>query len=210
MRRRGFLDYQCRHGLGHGLMIQTGYDLPLALSVCASLGAGWDHRACAGGAFMENLDTRFGFRSSWLDDEDPLYPCQRVATRDERSCYLRASWRIYSLDGRDAKATVSACARLGAWMSTCFNGYGRDVAELERYAPRGILRLCAGAGPGESDCLVGAARTIANASGAPGIPPAAALCRMAPTHVTRGLLLRRRACPRGASPDERDSSRSSA
>ena len=57
LRRRGFLDYQCRHGLGHGLMIQTGYDLPLALSLCASLGMGWDHRACAGGAFMENLDT---------------------------------------------------------------------------------------------------------------------------------------------------------
>ena len=76
MRRRGFLDYQCRHGLGHGLMIQTGYDLPLALSLCASLGTGWDDRACAGGAFMENLDTRFGFRSAWLDDEDPLYPCE--------------------------------------------------------------------------------------------------------------------------------------
>ena len=37
VRRRGFLDYQCRHGLGHGLMIQTGYDLPLALSTCAEL-----------------------------------------------------------------------------------------------------------------------------------------------------------------------------
>jgi hypothetical protein len=39
MRRRGFLDYQCRHGLGHGLMIQTG-------STClwpfpSALGSAW-------------------------------------------------------------------------------------------------------------------------------------------------------------------------
>ncbi|TFH19625.1 MAG: hypothetical protein E4H03_13545, partial [Myxococcales bacterium] len=52
LRRRGFLDYQCRHGLGHGLMIQTGYDLPLTLSVCARLGTGWDRKACASGSFM--------------------------------------------------------------------------------------------------------------------------------------------------------------
>ena len=75
-------------------MIQTGYDLPLALSICGRLGTGWDHKACAGGAFMENINTRFGYRSAWLDDADALYPCRRVAVRDQRSCYLRASWRI--------------------------------------------------------------------------------------------------------------------
>ena len=48
IRRRGFLDYQCRHGLGHGLMIQTGYDLPLALSICGASGrAGITRRARA-------------------------------------------------------------------------------------------------------------------------------------------------------------------
>lgn len=180
MRRRGFLDYQCRHGLGHGLMLQTGYDLPLSLSICAGLGTGWDNKACAGGVFMENLDTRFGFRSAWLDDRRPTYPCTEVAARDRRSCYLRASWRIYTLNGRDAEATVAACERLGAWKRACLNGYGRDAAELARFAPDKILRRCALAGAGESDCLVGAARTIANASGAPGITPAAALCRDAP------------------------------
>ncbi len=179
MRRRGFLDYQCRHGLGHGLMIQTGYDLPLALSICKSLGTGWDHKACAGGAFMENLDTRFGYRSSWLDDEDPLYPCRRVAAVDKRSCYLRASWRIHTLEKGDHEATVATCAGLGVWAGTCFNGYGRDVAELSRYAPEPILERCEAASSGESDCVLGAARTIANANGARGIAPAVALCRTA-------------------------------
>ena len=180
MRRRGFLDYQCRHGLGHGLMIQTGYDLPVALSVCARLGMGWDRRACAGGAFMENINTRFGFRSPWLDDKDPLYPCERVSSGDKRSCYLRASWRILTLSGGDFSSTAAACARLGNWARTCFHGFGRDAAEHARYSAGKILSLCRLAGAGEGDCLLGAARTIANASGARGIGPAAALCERAP------------------------------
>jgi hypothetical protein len=176
LRRRGFLDYQCRHGLGHGLMIQTGYDLPLALEICGALGSGWDHKACAGGAFMENINTQFGFRSPWLDDVDPLFPCRRVKQRDKRSCYLRASWRILVLANGSFEATAATCAGLGRWARTCFHGYGRDAAETARYAASRIRPLCRLAGAGEGDCLLGAARTIANASGAAGVEPARRLC----------------------------------
>jgi hypothetical protein len=179
-RRRSFLDYQCRHGLGHGLMIQTGYDLPLVLSLCARLGTGWDHKACASGAFMENVDTRFGFRSPWLDDADPLYPCQRVHAFDRHSCYLRVSWRFLTSNGGDYADAARRCDELGRWATVCLRGLGRDAAEETRYAPDGILRRCALAARGESECLLGAARTIANAGGMPGIRPAVALCRHAP------------------------------
>ena len=180
LRRNGFLDYQCRHGLGHGLMIQTGYDLPIALEVCAGLGTGWDRKACSGGAFMENINTAFGFRSPWLDDADPTYPCARVEARDRRSCYLRASWRILVLEGGSYERTAAACGRLGRWASTCTQGFGRDVAEKARYRPGEILRLCRLAATREGDCLLGAARTIANASGQAGIQPARRLCDRSP------------------------------
>jgi hypothetical protein len=180
LRPRGFLDYQCRHGLGHGLMIQTGYDLPLSLSICAGLGTGWDHKACVGGVFMENINTRFGFRSPWLDDADPLYPCREVARRHRRSCYLRASWRILALAGEDYARAAATCAGLGDWARACLQGLGRDVAEKARYSAAKIRPLCRLAGAGEADCLLGAARTIANASGMPGLAPAAALCEGAP------------------------------
>lgn len=183
-RRRSFLDYQCRHGLGHGLMIQTGYDLPLVLSVCARLGTGWDHKACASGAFMENVDSRFGIRSPWLDDDDPTYPCERVPARDRHSCYLRVSWRFLTSSGGDFSNAARRCGRLGRWETVCLRGLGRDAAEETRYAPDEILRLCALARTGEGNCLLGAARTIANASGMRGIRPAMVLCRQA-TPTTR-------------------------
>jgi hypothetical protein len=177
IRPRGFLDYQCRHGLGHGLMIQTGYDLPMALEICASLGTGWDHKACAGGAFMENINTAFGFRSPWLDDTNPLYPCGRVSESDRRSCYLRASWRILVLEKSSYERTAAACAQLRKWAATCLQGFGRDVAEKARYQADEILRLCrVVVEERRGDCLLGAARTIANASGKAGVEPARMLC----------------------------------
>ena len=114
VRRRGFLDYQCRHGLGHGLMIQTGYDLPLALSTCAELETRWDDVVCTGGAFMENVTTRFGFRSSWLSEDDPLDPCGRIPLRNQRSCYLRAAVRVLSFHDNDFEKAAETCAGLEA------------------------------------------------------------------------------------------------
>ena len=126
---------------------------------------------------MENVNTRFGFRSPWLDDDDPLYPCERVRSRDKRSCYLRASWRILDARRRRLREGRGGAALGSAMGPTCFRGFGRDAAEEARYdRDEDPLPLPARTARGEGDCLLGAARTIANASGTPGIEPAAALC----------------------------------
>ena len=79
VRRNDFTAYQCVHGLGHGLMIYTGYDLPLALATCDKLATSWDQTSCTGGVFMENLQTSYGTTSQWLKDDNPLYPCTIVS-----------------------------------------------------------------------------------------------------------------------------------
>ena len=181
VRRHGFLDYQCRHGLGHGLMIQTGYDLPLALSTCAELETRWDDVVCTGGAFMENVTTRFGFRSSWLSDEDPLDPCGRVPLRNQRSCYLRAAVRVLSFHDNDFEKAAGTCAGLEPrWAEPCFRGFGRDAAGAALYGPTKILEYCSFAGEWQGDCLLGAARTVGDGSGVPGAKRAARLCARAP------------------------------
>ena len=182
IRRRGFLDYQCRHGLGHGFMIQTGYDLPTALSLCGGLGTGWDEVTCTSGAFMENVSTRFGFRSQWLRDDDPLYPCGRVQVRHRRSCFVRATTRILLLNGNDFEATARTCESAGLrWARFCFRGYGRDaVVEAKYVSVKKVLDLCRLAEGGQSECLFGAARTFADGAGLQGAKRAAAFCARAP------------------------------
>jgi len=179
VRRRGFLDYQCTHGLGHGLMIQTGYDLPLALKVCGRLQTRWDEVSCTGGAFMENGSTVYGMRSPWLKDDDPIFPCNAVKLRDTASCYLRATTQILKTNKFNWRETAARCAAVPRrWRTYCYRSYGRDTVHYVAGKKSSILHLCRLTSTQEGECLYGAARTLADTDGVP--TRAAAFCRTAP------------------------------
>lgn len=50
-----WLLFQCVHGLGHGVTMFRGHNLPRALEDCDLLADGWEREGCYGGAFMENI-----------------------------------------------------------------------------------------------------------------------------------------------------------
>ena len=83
-----FVHAQCVHGLGHGLLIYTAYDLPRALRTCDGLPVRSDQQTCTGGVFMENFTTSLGIRSPWIRRGDPIFPCDTVAAKDKLYCYL--------------------------------------------------------------------------------------------------------------------------
>jgi hypothetical protein len=53
--KRSDLLFQCTHGLGHGLAILHGHDLPQALGSCDLLSRQPEREMCYAGAFMESL-----------------------------------------------------------------------------------------------------------------------------------------------------------
>jgi hypothetical protein len=171
------LEYQCLHGLGHGLMITTGYNLPVSLQVCDHLAGEWESSSCNGGVFMENISTSYGFRSTWLKDDDLVYPCNWVAEEDKLTCYQLVTSRIVEVVGLDWERIAETCAAVERdWVSSCFESYGRDVAGQTHRDPEEILELCAVARPygGEDECIEFAAFDMVgnDASG----KPAASLC----------------------------------
>ncbi|HSU16607.1 hypothetical protein [Longimicrobium sp.] len=50
-----WLQFQCAHGIGHGLMAVESHNLLRALDSCDLLGDTFEKQACWGGAFMENV-----------------------------------------------------------------------------------------------------------------------------------------------------------
>jgi hypothetical protein len=159
-----WLAYQCLHGLGHGLMITTGYQLPLSLKVCRQLAGAWDQTSCKGGVFMENFVTSYGGQSPWVRDRDPLYPCDRVAQQDKYTCYQQATTRIIRVVGLHWDKIAKVCAGAEkAWVSICFGSFGQNASALSYREPPKTARICAIARPygGEATCIAYAAEDMA-------------------------------------------------
>jgi hypothetical protein len=182
VRRTRWLEYNCVHGLGHGLMIQGGYDLRFALRNCDELQTRWAQTSCTGGVFMENINaavtTPYGFKTRWLRDDDLVYPCNSVARRHKLYCYLLLTSRVLKANGYDWPATARVCRAVAhAWVDYCFQSFGRDASGFTRQKPARILPLCALAKRYAGECLFGAARDLTGnyANG----DRAATLCRQA-------------------------------
>ena len=167
VRRIAFIAYQCVHGLGHGLMIFTGYDLPKSLGVCDELATAWDQSSCTGGVFMENISSSYGIKSKWLRDDDPIYPCRTVAERHKLFCYLMVTSRILPLVGWDFAKAAKICLESDeAWVATCYQSLGRDASGQTRGDITRILEICDEAGDMATECVYGASRDLsANDSG---------------------------------------------
>jgi hypothetical protein len=163
IRKTSWLAYQCVHGLGHGLMITSGLDLPLSLEICNKLETNWDQQSCQGGVFMENISTSYGTKSEYLKDDDLIYPCNFVKENDKLYCYLMVTSRILNANGYNWEATAKLCQ--GAeknWVKVCFRSYGRDASGSSRTNNAEILQKCNRAAPygGMVGCVIGAAADI--------------------------------------------------
>ena len=176
-----WLNFSCLHGLGHGLMIQTGYNLTTSLGICTGLQRDWNREVCAGGVFMENFFSTYGVESRWLKEDDPIYPCDaKVISEAFRvSCYLIVTSRVLDQNGYDWKQTAALCAQAeGRYRDVCFESYGRDASGKTEHHVGRIVPLCGIARDDHEACFFGAARELTSNDANP--TRAAALCRRAP------------------------------
>ncbi len=162
-----FLSYQCIHGLGHGLMIYSGYDLPQSLQTCDGLRTGFQRVSCSGGVFMENFNSSYGVKSRYLRAGDPIYPCNSVAKRHKLYCYMLVTANILRVNGGDLRRTADACrASERDWIGTCYESFGRDASGIAGKDAGEALASCRLAGQWQGECIYGVAREIVNSDAA--------------------------------------------
>ena len=177
-----FLAFQCTHGLGHGLMIHTRYDLPLALDVCDELGDPIGVGACQGGTFMENFTTLYEVSSKWLRDDDLIYPCNDVAESRKYNCYILVTANILPKVNWSWRRMAQVCRTSEPeWVYVCFRSFGRDAISRNAYDQRVARKLCRLAGDMENECVLSVALHIANEER--GVEGAARFCRKTPARL---------------------------
>jgi hypothetical protein len=174
-----WLNFNCLHGLGHGLMIQTGYNLPTSLEICTGLDSRWNRDVCAGGAFMENFFTSYNVKSRFVRDDNLTYPCDAELISDDyrTACYLIVAARLLEKTSFDWARTAAICDEVQTrYRPVCFESYGRDASGHSAHKPAEIAAKCRLPRVDQRACFFGASRELTSHYAEP--RRATELCRM--------------------------------
>jgi hypothetical protein len=167
--RYSFNHFNCVHGLGHGLMAVSDYNLPDALTLCDNLDDSWEESSCYGGVFMENVmvASRGDGTSAYFKADEPLYPCTYVENTYKEQCYLMQTSYVLQHNGYDFTKTFAECAKADTgYIDTCYRSLGRDasgstVSEVARTVANCRTVYNSGVADAESaitSCMLGADR----------------------------------------------------
>jgi len=121
-------DYNCAHGIGHGLMRLNKDELITSLDECDMLSDESEQQSCWNGAFMENtVAYMLGDTTKYIDQKNFMYPCNIVDPKYQDTCY---SFQIsfYLKMNKDFKNSFSVCENIPSeYKKSCFQGLGRDL-----------------------------------------------------------------------------------
>ena len=182
-----FGNFECLHGVGHGVLAYVDYNLPEALKLCQKLSSSFGKNSCYGGIFMENIVVAAGngakpsHETKWVS-LDPHFPCDAISKdRDvQEQCYYMQTSRMINLFNHDYQRIVFECTRAPTdYIAPCFQSLGRDVAGQGLRSAETINDVCALAPREYFDrCIEGGLNVIIDFWGEALGDQAARLCRI--------------------------------
>lgn len=139
----GYKGWQCYHGIGHGIMVATGNDLPATLQTCGRFDQA-SKRACINGAFMENFNTQENLHPSrFLNKNDPFFPCETQSDADKNDCYVYAPTYYLTLFPGQYEQAFAWCTKAPAsYVDHCVTGVGSQAMKDMPYTPGDVAALC--------------------------------------------------------------------
>jgi len=142
----------CFHGLGHGVLAYTGYEIEKAVPLCKKTGTiarnNREYIECVGGMTMEMISgvhdpsLRVKQSSKYFKDDDPLSPCNTavIPTGAKDICYVYLTPHLFESAGadlgrpveKDFQKAFSYCDSLTekSERHACFNGFGKEFVVL--------------------------------------------------------------------------------
>ncbi|MGH3086250.1 MAG: cupredoxin domain-containing protein [Rubrobacteraceae bacterium] len=176
-RSGGYLEWQCYHGIGHGVMYYTSNDLPRALEMCDAFEDASGRSSCYNGLFMENFGADGNLHvSEYVNEDDPLSPCVEQKVRHKTDCYLYAPTYYLSQNEGDYEGALKLCEDAeAAFRSACVQGVGSQVMKENLDDPKFVESVCEDGGPANTvPCVQGMSSLHINHHGE--LDPAREMC----------------------------------
>lgn len=145
----GQIDTRCQHGLGHGLLVYTGYEnLSDALELCTTINSP-KMGSCLNGVFMEyNFHTMEKPGEEYyreIGDISLAYePCVSIDSWYREACYQEQSHWWAEVFGGDFAMIGALCEQIikQEERAACFQGTGETITTKIGYYYDSVLEIC--------------------------------------------------------------------
>ncbi len=181
--------HECMHGLGHGVLGATGFDLQAGLRDCDGLTSGFASW-CYSGAFMEAINSAFGESGLGsggghahhagmdqgahaghaavlghqlaIDPTDPYSPCDRFADPYAAECWVFQGFVILRARGFDPTQALTICDQAPPQrVGSCYESIGLQLTGLFQKGDAWVIEQCGHGRPELAPhCGAGAARAL--------------------------------------------------
>jgi len=148
-----YSDWQCAHGIGHGIMYANGEILDDSIRLCESLATKDMINACKNGIFMEYFNEE-GIEH--VDRKNPFRICTTQNETNKPDCYLYAPTASLFLSNYNYEKVARQCSKLDKSVQTyCFQGLGSEAMKKNLDSPEKIVTICH-LTQDYNDCIIGA------------------------------------------------------
>lgn len=154
-----FIEWECYHGVGHGLMYYNSNDLPESLKQCNTYPSREDASSCSNGVFMENFNTEQKLHpSKYLDKDNLFFPCNVQKKEDKANCYIYAPANYLTIHKNQYTKALDWCNTAeDGYRAICTQGVGVEMMKENINNPLFVEKTCAtGTSSQEKSCIGGA------------------------------------------------------
>ena len=147
-----FNTHQCFHGIGHGLMAWSDYEIQDALDACDLIEHPSSRASCYTGIFMENIGGSIAigenknnesYHTTAYLNEDPHYPCNILDDKYKNECYFLQTDRMRQLLNNDPDSIGIECAKAPLrFQNSCFASMGRTISGMNGQNPKKSVETC--------------------------------------------------------------------
>ncbi len=122
--------WQCLHGVGHGLTEIYEYDVLEAVKRCEEFKEKIDQISCSKGVFMQNVVQYLETNGGDFDESDKYYPCNAVDASFVPQCYHYHITYLALLNDKKLKKTFADCDGINPeeMIKYCYYGFGRQLS----------------------------------------------------------------------------------
>jgi hypothetical protein len=141
---QNFRQWQCYHGVGHGIMYFTGKNLSESLKYCEKIPSKFASDSCIGGTFMEYfiVVSHTGQYTADASAKD-ISECSTQMDRHKGYCYLYAPTAFLELNPNKYLESASVCEQAESrFISGCIAGVGSQAIKENITNPSFVAQIC--------------------------------------------------------------------